>query len=66
MPEPPKTRRVDLKALTPRERLIYRMGCGLEDGIDHSVEEIAKALGLPPAHVTQIETTIAWKLGYDS
>ena len=44
-----------LKTLTPREEQILRMRFGLEDGTEHTLEDVGRAFGLTRERIRQIE-----------
>ena len=44
-----------LKTLTPREERILRMRFGLEDGTEHTLEDVGRAFGLTRERIRQIE-----------
>ena len=51
-----------LKDLSPRERQVIEMRHGLEDGIQHTLEQIGLALGVTRERVRQIESRALEKL----
>ena len=51
-----------LKDLSPRERQVIEMRHGLEDGIQHTLEQIGVALGVTRERVRQIESRALEKL----
>jgi RNA polymerase primary sigma factor len=51
-----------LKMLTPREEKIIRMRFGLEDGEEHTLEEVGQSLDLTRERIRQIETRVLQKL----
>ena len=51
-----------LKDLSPRERQVIEMRHGLEDGIQHTLEQIGEALGVTRERVRQIESRALEKL----
>jgi len=44
-----------LKTLTPREEKVIRMRFGLEDGTEHTLEEVGNSFGLTRERIRQIE-----------
>jgi RNA polymerase primary sigma factor len=44
-----------LKTLTPREEKVIRMRFGLEDGTEHTLEEVGQSFGLTRERIRQIE-----------
>jgi RNA polymerase primary sigma factor len=44
-----------LGALTAREQKVIRMRYGMEDGVEHTLEEVGQALGLTRERIRQIE-----------
>ena len=51
-----------LKDLSPRERQVIEMRHGLEDGIQHTHEQIGEALGVTRERVRQIESRAVRKV----
>jgi RNA polymerase primary sigma factor len=55
-----------LKALTPREERIIVMRFGLEDGSEHTLEEVGQAFALTRERIRQIEAKALRKLRHPS
>lgn len=51
-----------LAALTAREQEILRLRFGLLDGIEHTLEEIARRIGVTRERVRQIQIEALWRL----
>ncbi|HEU5251017.1 MAG TPA: sigma-70 family RNA polymerase sigma factor [Thermoanaerobaculia bacterium] len=56
-----KTRQV-LKTLTPREERIIRMRFGVDDGTEHTLEEVGRAFRVTRERIRQIESQALTKL----
>jgi RNA polymerase primary sigma factor len=55
-----------LKELTPREERIIMMRFGLEDGSEHSLEEVGQTFALTRERIRQIEAKALRKLRHPS
>ena len=55
-----------LKALTPREERIIMMRFGLEDGSEHTLEEVGQTFALTRERIRQIEAKALRKLRHPS
>jgi RNA polymerase primary sigma factor len=51
-----------LKTLTPREEKIIKMRFGLEDGSEHTLEEVGQTFALTRERIRQIEAKALRKL----
>jgi RNA polymerase primary sigma factor len=55
-----------LKTLTPREEKIIKMRFGLEDGRQHTLEEVGQTFALTRERIRQIEAKAFRKLRHPS
>jgi RNA polymerase primary sigma factor len=55
-----------LHTLTPREEKIMKMRFGLEDGLEHTLEEVGRSFAVTRERIRQIEATALRKLRYPS
>jgi RNA polymerase primary sigma factor len=55
-----------LKTLTPREEKIIRMRFGLDDGTDHTLEEVGHTFAVTRERIRQIEAKVLRKLRHSS
>ncbi len=55
-----------LKTLTPREEKIIKMRFGLEDGSEHTLEEVGQSFAVTRARIRQIEAKALRKLRHPS
>ncbi len=55
-----------LKTLTPREEKIIRMRFGLDDGTDHTLEEVGQTFAVTRERIRQIEAKALRKLRHSS
>ena len=55
-----------LKTLTPREEKIIRMRFGLDDGTDHTLEEVGQTFAVTRERIRQIEAKVLRKLRHSS
>jgi RNA polymerase primary sigma factor len=55
-----------LKTLTPREELIIRMRFGMEDGSEHTLEEVGQKFSVTRERIRQIEAKALRKLRHSS
>jgi RNA polymerase primary sigma factor len=60
-----RTRQV-LKTLTPREEQILRMRFGVDDGTEHTLEEVGRAFSVTRERIRQIESKALRKLRHAS
>jgi RNA polymerase primary sigma factor len=51
-----------LRTLTPREEKIVKMRFGLEDGSEHTLEEVGRSFAVTRERIRQIETKALRKL----
>jgi RNA polymerase primary sigma factor len=55
-----------LNMLTPREERVIKMRFGLEDGTEHTLEEVGQAFGVTRERIRQIEAKALRKLRHPS
>jgi RNA polymerase primary sigma factor len=55
-----------LKTLTPREEKIIKMRFGLEDGSEHTLEEVGQTFAVTRERIRQIEVKALRKLRHPS
>lgn len=55
-----------LETIRPREALVLRLRTGLEDGTEHSYEEIGEILAVTPSRANQIEKNALRKMRHPS
>jgi RNA polymerase primary sigma factor len=55
-----------LRTLSPREEKIIRMRFGLEDGAEHTLEEVGRVFSVTRERIRQIEATALRKLRHPS
>jgi len=55
-----------LKTLTPREETIIKMRFGLDDGSEHTLEEVGKTFAVTRERIRQIEAKVLRKLRHPS
>jgi RNA polymerase primary sigma factor len=55
-----------LNTLTPREERIIKMRFGLEDGTEHTLEQVGQAFGVTRERIRQIEAKALRKLRHPS
>jgi RNA polymerase primary sigma factor len=55
-----------LKTLTPREEKIIRMRFGMEDGSEHTLEEVGQTFSVTRERIRQIEAKALRKLRHSS
>jgi len=55
-----------LKTLTPREEKIIKMRFGLEDGSEHTLDEVGQVFALTRERIRQIEVKALCKLRHPS
>ena len=60
--DPPFDRGEKLKTLTPREERIIKMRFGLEDGSEHTLEEVGQSFAVTRERIRQIEAKALCKL----
>ncbi|MFD1733848.1 sigma factor-like helix-turn-helix DNA-binding protein [Deinococcus malanensis] len=54
-----------LATLEPREALVIRLRNGLEDGREHTLEEVGKHFGVTRERIRQIENKALRKIKYE-
>jgi RNA polymerase primary sigma factor len=55
-----------LKTLTPREEQILRMRFGIDDGTEHTLEEVGRAFQVTRERIRQIESKALRRLRHPS
>ncbi len=55
-----------LKTLTPREEKIIKMRFGLDDGSEHTLEEVGRTFSVTRERIRQIEAKVLRKLRHPS
>jgi len=55
-----------LKTLTPREERVIRLRFGLEDGSEHTLEEVGQSFAVTRERIRQIEAKALRKLRHPS
>ena len=55
-----------LRTLTPREEKIVKMRFGLEDGLEHTLEEVGRLFDVTRERIRQIEAKALRKLRHPS
>jgi RNA polymerase primary sigma factor len=55
-----------LNTLTPREERVIKMRFGLEDGTEHTLEEVGQNFAVTRERIRQIEAKALWKLRHPS
>ena len=60
-----KTQRI-LKTLSPREEQILRMRFGVDDGTEHTLEEVGRAFNVTRERIRQIESKALRRLRHPS
>ena len=55
-----------LKTLTPREETIIKMRFGLDDGSEHTLEEVGRTFAVTRERIRQIEAKVLRKLRHPS
>ena len=55
-----------LRTLTPREEKIVKMRFGLEDGLEHTLEEVGRSFAVTRERIRQIEAKALRKLRHPS
>jgi RNA polymerase primary sigma factor len=55
-----------LKKLTPREEMVIKMRFGLEDGSEHTLEEVGQSFAVTRERIRQIEAKVLRKLRHPS
>ncbi len=60
-----QTRQI-LKTITPREEQILRMRFGLDDGTEHTLEEVGRSFNVTRERIRQIESKALRRLRHPS